>query len=47
VNRAHEGALQLGVDFERQAFGLALSSEDAKEGMAAFLEKRKPDFKGR
>jgi enoyl-CoA hydratase len=47
VNRAHEGPLQLGVDFERQAFGLALSSEDAREGMSAFLEKRKPDFKGR
>ena len=47
VNRAYEGPLQLGVEYERQAFGLALSSEDAREGMAAFLEKRKPDFRGR
>ena len=47
VNRAFEGPLQLGVEYERQAFALALSSEDAREGMAAFLEKRKPDFKGR
>lgn len=47
VERAYEGSLTLGVEYERQAFGLALSSEDAKEGMAALLEKRKPDFKGR
>lgn len=47
VNRAYEGPLRLGVEYERQAFGLALSSEDAKEGTAAFLEKRRPDFKGR
>ena len=47
VNRAYDGPLQLGVDYERQAFGLALSSEDAREGMAAFLEKRKPEFRGR
>ncbi len=47
VNRAYEGPLQLGVAYERQAFGLALSSEDAQEGMNAFLEKRKPEFRGR
>jgi enoyl-CoA hydratase len=47
VNRAYEGPLQLGVEYERQAFGLALSSEDAREGMAAFLEKRNPEFRGR
>jgi enoyl-CoA hydratase len=46
VNRAYDGPLQLGVDYERQAFGLALSSEDAREGMAAFLEKRNPEFRG-
>ncbi len=47
VNRAYEGSLQLGVEYERQAFAIVLDSEDAQEGMAAFIEKRKPDFKGR
>ena len=47
VNRAYEGSLRLGVEYERQAFGLTLSSEDAREGMSAFLEKRKPEFEGR
>ncbi len=46
VNRAFEGSLQLGVEYERQAFAIALSTEDAREGMSAFLEKRKPNFKG-
>ena len=47
VNAAFEGPLRTGVEYERQAFGLALSSEDAKEGMTAFLGKRDPEFKGR
>jgi enoyl-CoA hydratase len=47
VNRAYEGPLRLGVEYERQAFALALSSEDAQEGMHAFLDKRKPEFRGR
>lgn len=46
VNRAYEGSLQLGVEYERQAFAIALGTADASEGMSAFLEKRKPDFKG-
>ncbi len=46
VNRAFEGSLQLGVEYERQAFAIALGTEDAHEGMSAFVEKRKPDFKG-
>ena len=46
VNRAYEGPLQLGVEYERQAFAIALGTADAKEGMAAFLGKRRPDFRG-
>jgi enoyl-CoA hydratase len=46
VNRAFETSLQLGVESERQAFALALGTEDAREGMSAFLEKRKPEFRG-
>jgi enoyl-CoA hydratase len=47
VNQAFETNLRAGLDVERKAFHLALSSEDAQEGMKAFLEKRKPDFKRR
>lgn len=38
---------QKGYDFEIQKFGECFSTEDKNEGTAAFLEKRKPDFKGR
>jgi enoyl-CoA hydratase len=47
VNRAFETTLAAGLDVERKLFHLAHSTEDAKEGLAAFGEKRKPDFKGR
>jgi enoyl-CoA hydratase len=47
VDRAFEGSLTLGVEYERRLLYLALASEDAKEGLTAFLEKRRPDFKGR
>jgi enoyl-CoA hydratase len=47
VNRAYEGPLSLGLDYERRALYLAFASEDAKEGLSAFLEKRSPAFKGR
>jgi enoyl-CoA hydratase len=47
VDRAFEGPLSFGVEHERRLLYLALASEDAREGLRAFLEKRKPDFKGR
>jgi len=47
VDRAYESTLQLGVEYERRVLYLAFASEDAKEGLTAFTEKRKPDFRGR
>jgi enoyl-CoA hydratase len=47
VNNAFETTLAAGLDAERKAFHLALSSEDAQEGLKAFTEKREPEFKGR
>ncbi len=47
VNRAFESSLQEGVLFERRLFHNTFALEDQKEGMAAFAEKRKPDFKHR
>jgi len=47
VNRAYETTLNEGVLFERRVFHSLFATEDQKEGMNAFIEKRKPDFKGR
>lgn len=47
VNRAYETTLSEGVRFERRVFHSAFATEDQKEGMAAFIEKRKPNFKNR
>ena len=46
VDRAYEGGLSLGLEYERRLLYLAFASEDAREGLRAFLEKRKPEFKG-
>lgn len=45
VNRALETSLSEGIIFERRAFHSLFATEDQKEGMAAFIDKRQPQFK--
>jgi enoyl-CoA hydratase len=47
VNKAYETTLAEGVHVERRLFNLLFATEDQKEGMAAFVEKRAPAWKGR
>jgi enoyl-CoA hydratase len=47
VNRAFETTLSEGVRFERRLFHSTFATEDQKEGMAAFIAKRKPEFKNK
>jgi len=45
INKGLEMTQDLAMDYEAQAFGVCFSTDDQKEGMGAFLEKRKPNFK--
>jgi enoyl-CoA hydratase/carnithine racemase len=47
VLAADDSGLSAGLAHERRLYELAMATEDRVEGMTAFLEKRKPDFKGR
>ena len=47
INRAYESTLSEGILFERRLFHSQFGLEDQKEGMAAFVEKRKPAFKNK
>lgn len=47
ILKSFDTTIELGLDYERKLFYLLFASEDQKEGMSAFMEKRKPDFKGR
>lgn len=45
INRGFETDIETGISLEREYFGLCFASQDQKEGMSAFIEKRKADFK--
>lgn len=45
INRSYETDIETGNLIEKDLFGLCFATEDQKEGMRAFVEKRKPDFK--
>jgi enoyl-CoA hydratase/carnithine racemase len=47
VLAAEETAMSAGLDHERRLYELAMATEDRVEGMTAFIEKRKPEFRGR
>lgn len=47
INRAFESSLSQGIAHERRLFSLLFATEDQKEGMAAFVEKRSPAWKGK
>ncbi len=47
VNRSYETTMREGIQFERRLFHSLFATEDQKEGMAAFLEKREPQFRDR
>jgi len=47
VLKAQEMTLEAGLDYERKAFAILFATEDRREGVDAFLNKRKPVFKGR
>ncbi len=47
IQAAYELPLSQGLEFEKERFLEAFASEDGREGVAAFVEKRKPEFRGR
>jgi len=47
VLKAHETTLSEGLEYERKLFYMLFATEDQKEGMSAFIEKRRPTFKGK
>lgn len=46
INKGVDTSLEKGLELEAQAFSECFSTQDAKEGLSAFLAKRKPEFKG-
>jgi enoyl-CoA hydratase len=47
INKSLDVPLTIGMDCERDLFAMCFGTEDQKEGSKAFLEKRKPQYKGR
>ena len=47
VLRSTETDLLTGIDYERKLYALCMGTEDAREGVKAFVEKRPPEYKGR
>jgi enoyl-CoA hydratase len=47
INRSAEVDIETGMEIEKNLFGLCFATEDQKEGMKAFVEKRAPQFKGK
>jgi enoyl-CoA hydratase len=47
ANKAQDVDLTSGLEYEADQFALLFATEDAREGMGAFVEKRKAEFKGR
>lgn len=47
ILRAQDTTLEVGLEFERKAFYTLFATGDSREGMKAFLEKRRPEFKGK
>jgi enoyl-CoA hydratase len=47
INKAYEASLQEGLEFEKKNFYMAFGTEDKQEGMEAFVEKRKPNWKNK